>query len=179
MEELGRPSLAQSREADRLPYCLVLDNIRSLNNIGSMFRTADAFRAGGLWLCGFTGQPPHREIYKTALGAEYSVPWQYRETTVQALVELKAMGYTLAAVEQTNRPTWLHEFHPEPHGKYAFVMGNEVHGVSHEALALCDLALEIPQGGVKHSVNVANAAAIVMWEMWRNASLKSKAESRK
>lgn len=169
MEELGRPSLHEMHATERLPFCLVLDNLRSLNNVGSIFRTADAFRAGSLWLCGFTGQPPHREIYKTALGAEDSVPWHYRDTTVQALQELKAMGYILAAVEQTTEPTWLNQFQPEPHGRYAFVMGNEVHGVSDEALALCDLAIEIPQGGIKHSVNVANAAAIVMWEMWRKS----------
>lgn len=167
MSELGRLSVEAYQSAPKTPLVLVLDNIRSGLNVGSIFRTADAFALEKLLLCGITAQPPHREILKTALGSTDSVHWEYAESTRDAVLSLKNAGYIVYAVEQTTHKTWLQEFKAEAGKAYAFVLGNEVDGVSEDALAVCDGALEIPQFGTKHSLNVAVAAGIVTWEFLR------------
>ena len=167
MEALNRPSAEEAARAVRHPLVVVLDSVRSMSNIGSVFRSADAFGVSALYLCGITAQPPHREIHKTALGAELTVPWHYEADVVALLKRLKAEGYTLCALEQTDTPTWLHAFKPDLAYKYAIIAGNEVYGVSDEALAVCDLALEIAQAGAKHSLNVAVAAGVAMYALTR------------
>ena len=167
MSELGRLSVEDFKSAPRIPLILVLDNIRSGLNVGSIFRTADAFALEKLVLCGITSQPPHREILKTALGSTDSVAWEYVENAAEAVQALKKAGVIVYAVEQTTHKTWLQEFQATPGQAYAFVLGNEVDGVSEAALALCDGALEIPQFGTKHSLNVSVAAGIVAWEFAR------------
>ena len=165
--ELGRLTVDEFKTAEKLPLALVLDNIRSVYNVGSMLRTADAFRVARVCLCGITAQPPSAEIHKTALGAEDSVDWTYYETTEQAVALLKAEGYILLAVEQVEGSIPLNQWHANRHAKYALVVGNEVKGVGQHVVDLCDAALEIPQYGTKHSLNVANTAAIVLWECFR------------
>ena len=166
MDELGRKTPEGYRSAKKMPVVIVLDNIRSMMNTGAVFRTADAFLLEGIYLCGFTATPPHREIHKTALGATESVAWQYFERTVDAVALLKKEGYVVLALEQTTQSIHLQEFHPEKDRKYAVVFGNEVKGVSNEVLALCDLCLEIPQFGTKHSLNVSVTAGIVVWDLF-------------
>lgn len=165
MEALGRLSVDAFKSIDKRPYVLVLDNIRSALNVGSMFRTADAFALEKIWLCGITAQPPHREILKTALGSTESVQWEWTPDTAEAVGRLRAEGYRVWAVEQTDQPIWLDTFCPKPGEKHAFILGNEVSGVDAAVLALCDGALEIPQFGTKHSLNVAVAAGIVVWQV--------------
>ena len=165
MEALGRKTLEEFRRGEKFPVVLVLDNIRSGLNIGSIFRTADAFAFEKLVLCGITAQPPHREILKTALGSTESVGWNWYSDTVEAVQELKQAGYKVYAVEQTNSPVWLHELAINSGEKYALVLGNEVEGVATNVLEICDGAIEIPQFGTKHSLNVAVAAGIVAWEV--------------
>ncbi|HYH55486.1 MAG TPA: TrmH family RNA methyltransferase [Anseongella sp.] len=165
-EELGRPSLEEFREREKLPLVIVLDNVRSMNNVGSIFRTADAFALEAIWLCGITGQPPHREIEKTALGATSSVAWEYTRQTGQALTALKQAGYRLLAVEQTDQSLRLDKFVPLEKEKYAFIFGNEVNGVSQEAIEIAGASLEIPQFGTKHSLNVAVSAGILVWDYY-------------
>ncbi len=167
MDALGRLSVDDFRKAQKLPLVLVLDNVRSGLNVGSIFRTADAFPVEKILLCGITAQPPHREILKTALGSTDSVAWEYYAETEAAVQGLKEQGYRVFAVEQTSVRIWLHDFSPVPAERYAFVLGNEVEGVAEEVLALCDAAVEIPQFGTKHSLNVAVAAGIVIWEIAR------------
>ena len=162
-DELGRLSLQDFKSSPKIPVVLVLDNIRSLNNVGSVFRTSDAFRIAGICLCGITGTPPHREIRKTALGATESVQWQYFETTMDALLYLKESGFSLLAVEQVDTSISLDDFVPETGLQYAFVFGNEIHGVGSELLEVVDGCLEIPQFGTKHSFNIAISAGIVLW----------------
>jgi len=168
LDELGRISIDQFKESEKIPVSLVLDNIRSLHNVGSAFRTADAFRVEKIYLTGITGTPPHREIQKTALGATESVAWEYSEQTEQALQKLKAEGYTIVIVEQTTDSLPLQTFFAEKDKKYCLVFGNEVHGVSEEAIAFGDLALEIPQLGTKHSLNISVCLGIVVWEMFKS-----------
>jgi len=167
MDELGRVTPSQYREQSKIPLAVVLDNIRSMHNVGSIFRTADAFAVEKIYLCGITATPPHKEIEKTALGATETVAWEHFSDGVELLGRLKKDGYTILAVEQTDSPTLLTSFSFEPIGKYAVIMGNEVFGVDDQLLALCDGAIEIPQVGVKHSLNVAVASAIVIWEAFR------------
>lgn len=171
LDELGRISIDQFKESEKIPVSLVLDNIRSLHNVGSAFRTADAFRIEKIYLTGITGTPPHREIQKTALGATESVSWEYSERTEQAIQKLKAEGYTIVIVEQTTDSLPLQTFFAEKDKKYCLVFGNEVHGVSEEAIALGDLALEIPQLGTKHSLNISVCLGIVVWEVFRKTKL--------
>lgn len=166
LEELGRLSVDEFKQADKLPVCVVLDNIRSLHNVGSAFRTADAFRVEKLLLTGITGTPPHREIHKTALGATESVAWQYEASVEAALQQLKAQGYLIVAVEQTTASKPIHQFTVPKDKKLALVFGNEINGVSDEAIALTDIALEIPQHGTKHSLNVSVCLGIVVWEIY-------------
>lgn len=169
LDQLGRISIEQFRQAAKLPVCIVLDNIRSLHNVGSAFRTSDAFRLEKIYLTGITGIPPHREIEKTALGATASVSWAYAEKTDVLLKELKENQYTIIAIEQTSQSEPLDKFLPEAGKKYCLVFGNEVHGVSEEALAVADKALEIPQHGTKHSLNISVCLGIVAWEFFRKS----------
>lgn len=170
MEELGRLTKEAYETADKLPIIIVLDNIRSLSNVGAVFRTADAFRIGELFLCGITACPPQREIHKTALGADETVKWRYFATTEEACAKLKAMGYKIYAVEQIEGSTLLHDFAFEPNS--AFIMGNEVEGVGEGVLPYCDGALELPQEGTKHSLNISVCAGIVMWKIFEKIHLK-------
>ena len=163
MDEMNRLPASASLEAEKFPLVLVLDNLRSLANVGSLFRTADALGIEGLYLCGFTGQPPNREIEKTALGATESVKWEHFSETTDCVQFLKNQGYFITALEQTTGSTLLQNFNYE--GKLAVVMGNEITGVSEEALALVDAVLEIPQFGMKHSLNVSVSAGIVAWQL--------------
>ena len=175
MDELGRKTVADFKLADKKPLVVVMDNIRSMHNVGSVFRTADAFLIAGICLCGFTPQPPHRDIQKTALGATESVDWLYYENTISAVEALKEQGYKVFAIEQTkgsisleNFKTYINEnSNNNSNNSLAFVFGNELEGVSDEVLAICDGAIEIPQYGMKHSLNISVAAAIVLWEMVR------------
>ena len=171
MEELGRKSVADFKLAAKKPIVLVLDNIRSMHNVGSVFRTSDAFLISGICLCGFTPQPPHRDIHKTALGATESVDWMYYENTLEAVAALQKQGYKVYAIEQAKGSISLEKFKnsfpTNSDNAFAFVLGNEVEGVSEQILNLCDGAIEIPQYGMKHSLNISVAAAIVLWEMVR------------
>ncbi len=164
LTELNRLSIPDFKDIDKFPYCLILDDIRSLNNVGSVFRTADAFRAETLYLCGITGQPPHRDITKTALGATESVVWKHEADVITLVKQLQADGWIVAAVEQAEGSTSLSDFRPEPNKPYAFVLGNEVTGVREEIIQLADLVLEIPQFGTKHSLNIAVTAGVICWD---------------
>jgi len=163
--EMERLSADDYRTSAKLPLVLVLDSIRSMNNIGSIFRSADAFRIEGLILCGITAQPPHPDIHKTALGAEDGVPWRYSSSCLEAVRELQAKGYTVLALEQAHESLRLDHFVPEPGARYALVLGNEVKGVAEEVVAAADHCLEIPQYGTKHSLNVSVAAGIALWQL--------------
>ena len=166
MDELGRKSVEDFKLADKKPLVVVMDNIRSMHNVGSVFRTADAFLISGICLCGFTPQPPHRDIHKTALGATDSVDWLYYENTVDAVLDLKAKGYKVLAIEQTEGSMML-DAYAHKDVPTAFVFGNEVDGVSDEVIQVCDGVIEIPQWGTKHSLNISVAAAVVLWEFVR------------
>ena len=161
--ELGRLSAQQYREAEPSGVEVILDNIRSAHNVGSIFRSSDAFRIDRVWLCGITPVPPTAEIHKTALGAEDSVGWEHRENTAALIRELRKDGFTVVAVEQTEHSVSLREFKCNFGKKYAFVFGNEVDGVSQDAVDVCDFSLEIPQFGTKHSLNVSVTAGIVLY----------------
>lgn len=165
MAELNRLDASGFSQADKFPFVFVLDSIRSLNNVGSVFRTADAFRFQSIYLCGITGQPPHREIAKTALGATETVEWHFREKIENCLQILEKEGFTVVALEQTEGSKPLQNLAPRSNQKIAIVLGNEVSGVSDEALALCHSVYEIPQFGTKHSLNVSVAAGIVGWQL--------------
>ncbi|TDE18616.1 TrmH family RNA methyltransferase [Dyadobacter psychrotolerans] len=167
VEEMNRLTVDEFKESDKFPYVIILDNIRSLNNIGSFFRTADAFRAQKIILCGYTQQPPHREITRSALGAELSVQWEKAEIATDAVRNLQAEGYQVLAVEQVEGSTELQKFIFEPEKRYAFVFGNEVEGVSDEVMMQVDGCVEIPQFGTKHSFNVSVSAGIILWEFVR------------
>jgi len=168
-DELNRLTKSEYEEADKTPIIIILDNVRSLSNVGAFFRTADAFRVRELVLCGITACPPHREIHKTALGADETVSWRYFDSTEAACKQLKTEGYTLFAVEQVEGSTSLQDFRFEP--QTAYILGNEVEGVSEEALPYCDGAIELPQEGTKHSLNVSVCAGIVMWEAFKGLRL--------
>lgn len=161
--EMGRMSVDEFHEAEKLPLVVVLDGVRSLYNVGSVFRTSDAFRVAGVVLCGITATPPNAEIHKTALGAEDSVSWKYYADTMEAAAWLRSEGYTLLAIEQCEGSTMLQDFDPEPNKKYAVVLGNEVKGVQQQVVDACDACLEIPQFGTKHSMNVSVTAGIIIW----------------
>jgi len=158
MDELHRKTSTEIREAEKLPVVLLLENIRSMHNVGSVFRTADAFLAEAIYLCGYTPQPPHRDIHKTALGATETVVWKYVEKTVDALKFLKTAGYLILAVEQVSESVPLQQFSLKSGEKIVLIFGNEVQGVSEEVLEYCDGCIEIPQFGMKHSLNVSVAA---------------------
>ncbi len=165
LEELGRISVNEFKLADKIPVSILLDNVRSLHNVGSAFRTADAFRLDKIYLTGITGIPPHREIQKTALGATESVDWEYFESASAAVLHLKKKGHQIIVVEQTTASMPLNLFLPAPGANCCFVFGNEVNGVSEEVIEMADLALEIPQAGTKHSLNISVCLGIVVWEV--------------
>ncbi len=171
MDELGRKSIADFKMANKKPIVVVMDNIRSMHNVGSVFRTSDGFLIDGICLCGFTPQPPHRDIHKTALGATETVDWVYYENTVDAVKDLQQRGYQVYAIEQTEGSISLEQFkqlHPNASDHpLAFVFGNEVDGVNQDVIGICDGVIEIPQWGMKHSLNISVAAAIVLWEFVR------------
>lgn len=162
--EMGRMDAREFREAKKIPLVMVLDDVRSMNNVGSVFRTADAFRLEAVCLCGITAQPPHPDIHKTALGAEDSVRWMYFPTALEAVEQLRSEGYKVCAVEQAEGSTMLQEAVFDASGRYALVMGNEVRGVRQEVVDACDACIEIPQYGTKHSLNVSVTAGIIMWQ---------------
>lgn len=164
MEELQRMDVDSFKEFQKFPITLVLDNVRSMHNVGSSFRTADGFAIEKIILCGITAQPPHREIEKTALGATKSVDWEYVEQTIDAIQQLKAENYTILAIEQAQESISLENFSLSTDKKYALIFGNEVHGVDEEVMKIIDHCIEIPQFGTKHSFNVSVSVGIVLWD---------------
>lgn len=166
-QELGRPTAEEYALMEKMPVAVVLDNVRSQQNVGAFFRTADAFAVERIALCGITATPPSRDIHKTALGAELTVAWDYFPTTEACIAHLREEGYRVYAVEQVEGAAMLGAFRSEPGVKYALVFGNEVDGVGQQAVDLCDGAIEIPQAGVKHSLNVSVSAGVVLWEFFR------------
>ena len=163
IEELNRVSVEEFKSADKIPVCVILDNVRSLNNIGSIFRTCDAFRIQKIYLCGITAQPPHKDIHKTALGATESVDWEYYEETSEIVGKLKEEGYLVYSAEQAEGSTSLESMKLDGKNKYVFVFGHEVRGVDQAVIDLSDSCIEIPQAGTKHSLNVSVSAGIILW----------------
>lgn len=165
-EELGRKSVSEFRESPKTPVVIVLDNVRSLNNVGSVFRTADAFLIEAVYLCGITGTPPNKEIQKTALGATESIAWKYFKKTLDAVEELKNEGYLVYSIEQADSAIMLNNFMPSRSQKIAIIFGNEVKGVDQEVIDASTDVIEIPQLGTKHSLNIAVSVGIVMWDLY-------------
>ena len=165
-EELNRKSVKDFRVSKKMPLIIILDNVRSLNNIGSVFRTADAFLIERIYLCGITASPPHKDIHKTALGATENVLWEYVHSTADIVQKIQTEGVSVWPIEQTEDSTSLDIFQPEPNKSYAFVLGNEVRGVSQEVIDICNKALEIPQFGTKHSLNISVATGLVIWDFF-------------
>ena len=162
-EELIRKTVSDYKQAEKTPLILVLDNIRSLNNIGSVFRTADAFLIEKIYLCGITATPPHKDIHKTALGATENVAWEYVENTLDVVQKLQNEKVSVWVIEQTEKAILLNAFQPKKNSKHAFILGNEVRGVAQEVVNACGQALEIPQFGTKHSLNISVATGVVVW----------------
>lgn len=165
-EELGRLSVEEFKTSEKNPVIIILDNVRSMHNVGSVFRTCDAFAIEKIYLCGITAQPPHREIEKTALGATQSVDWKYFQHTVDAAKQLKEEGYKIYSIEQVENSISLHDFKPYRNEKFALIFGNEVEGVSEEIISLSDAVIEIPQFGTKHSFNIVVSMGIVLWDVF-------------
>jgi tRNA G18 (ribose-2'-O)-methylase SpoU len=165
--ELDRKSIEDFKESEKTPIIIVLDDIRSLHNIGSVFRTSDAFLIEKIYLCGITATPPNKEIQKTALGATETVSWEHNKNVLEVIENLKSDNITTLAIEQVESALFLQDFEVEKGKKYALVFGNEVHGVSQEAVALCDGCIEIPQLGTKHSLNISVSAGIVVWDLFQ------------
>ncbi len=174
LDELERVGVAEFKNQMKFPLVVILDNVRSMHNIGSIFRTSDGFAVEKIFLCGISAQPPHREIEKTALGATQSVDWVYSANVSDAILELKAGGYTIIAVEQAENSVMLNDYQPDITKKYALIFGNEVNGVSDEAMKLIDSCIEIPQFGTKHSFNIVVSAGIVLWDFFSKLNFKSK-----
>ncbi len=166
-KELERKSVTDFKQAEKTPIIILLDDIRSLHNIGSVFRTADAFLIEKIYLCGITATPPHKEIHKTALGATETVAWEYHKNVTDVITQLKEDGVQVFAVEQVENAVFLQNFKIQKDTKYALVFGNEVYGVSQEAIALCDGSIEIPQLGTKHSLNISVSTGIVVWDLFQ------------
>jgi 23S rRNA (guanosine2251-2'-O)-methyltransferase len=166
LDDLNRASVEEFKAQDKLSVAVVLDNVRSMHNIGSIFRTSDGFAVEQVCLCGITAQPPHREIEKTALGATQSVAWNYFETTIEAVEKLRKDGYIIIAIEQAENSLMLNIFIPEKTAKYALIFGNEVNGVSDEVMQMIDSCIEIPQFGTKHSFNIVVSAGIILWDFF-------------
>ncbi|HLQ99610.1 MAG TPA: RNA methyltransferase [Sphingobacterium sp.] len=177
LKELNRVDIHTFKNQDKSPITIVLDNVRSMNNVGSAFRTSDCFALEKIYLCGITAKPPHRDIEKTALGATRSMEWEYIKESSQLVKQLKKEGYIVLAVEQTNESVFIHEYSPLAEEKYALVFGNEVNGVSDEVMALIDGCLEIPQFGTKHSFNISVSIGIVAWDFFSKTQLKVKRNS--
>ena len=170
LEELGRISVEEFKETNKIPVVVSLDNVRSMHNIGSVFRTADAFLIQKVYLCGITATPPHKEIRKTALGATESVEWEHVKDIQDLVSNLKSEGYSILSIEQAEGSVNLSDFEIQSHQKYALIFGNEVDGVQQEVINQSDYCLEIPQSGTKHSLNISVCAGIVMWEFFRTSS---------
>ncbi|MCL6268205.1 RNA methyltransferase [Flagellimonas myxillae] len=170
--ELGRLDVETFKQAEKSPIILILDNIRSLNNIGSVFRTADAFLVQKIYLCGITATPPHKDIRKTALGATESVDWEYKKETLDLIGELKSKGVHTVAVEQAEDAVMLNAFEPNSGETLALVFGHEVKGVSQQVVSACDTVLEIPQFGTKHSLNISVSAGVVVWDIWNKQQVQ-------
>ncbi|MCF1192952.1 RNA methyltransferase [Mangrovimonas sp. AS39] len=164
--ELERLSIEEFKSSEKTPIIVILDNIRSLNNIGSVFRTSDAFLIEKIYLCGITAKPPHKDIHKTALGSTETVAWEYVENTLELVKKLQAEGVQIASIEQAENATMLNDFQPDPGTTYALVFGNEVKGVSQEVVSHSDLVLEIPQFGTKHSLNISVSCGVVIWDLF-------------
>ena len=173
MDELGRLSMEEFKSTKKLPITVILEDIRSMHNVGSVFRTSDAFLVEQLLLCGFTPNPPHRDIHKTALGATETVAWQAYENTASAINALKSEGYQVYAIEQVHNSIELQTFNITNDAKVAIIFGNEADGVKEETIAMTDGCIEIPQAGSKHSFNISVAAGIVLWEIFKKMNLKS------
>ncbi len=171
MTELNRITVDEFKQADKIPLVIVLDNIRSQHNTGSVFRTSDAFRVRKIYLCGITATPPNREIQKSALGATESVSWEYRESALETIKTLKSEGFTIVAAEQSSSSISPHQLKITNESKYALVLGNEVQGVDDEVMNQCDLCIEIPQYGTKHSLNVSVSAGILIWEFFNKFNI--------
>ena len=167
MEELGRKSVEEFKEAEKMPVVVVLENIRSAYNVGSVFRTSDAFLVEAIYITGYSAKPPHKEIKKTALGAEETVTWQHFPSAKEAVAQLRKLGYKILAVEQVENSLKLNQLNWDGESKLAVVFGNEVTGVEQSTIEICDGCLEIPQLGMKHSLNIATAAGVVLWEFAR------------
>ncbi len=168
LEELGRVDVETYQQQNKIPVVVLCDNIRSMHNVGSIFRTADAFSIEKIYLCGITARPPHKEIRKTALGSTESVVWEYHRNATEILKDLKAQDYTPIAIEQVDKSVSLESFAVENEKKYVILLGNEVEGVQQELINMCETALEIPQSGTKHSLNVSVCSGIVMWKFYQN-----------
>ncbi|MCX2574347.1 RNA methyltransferase [Pedobacter sandarakinus] len=171
LDELNRLDVEEFKAQDKLPVVAVLDNVRSMHNVGSIFRTADGFALEQVILCGITAQPPHREIEKTALGATQSVAWSHYADTLSAIESLRAEGYEIIAIEQAENSTMLNTFTPDQNKKYALIFGNEVDGVSDDVMHTIDACIEIPQFGTKHSFNIVISAGIVFWDFFAKLKL--------
>ena len=171
LDELNRVSIDEFKTQEKLPVIVVLDNVRSMHNIGSIFRTSDGFSIEKIYLCGITAQPPHREIEKTALGATQSVEWVHFENTVDAVAALRSEGYVIIAIEQAAGSLMLNTYKPDPEKQYALIFGNEVNGVADEVMSHIDQCIEIPQFGTKHSFNVVISAGIVLWDFFAKIKL--------
>ena len=165
--ELNRLNVEEFKKTSKIPLIVILDNIRSLNNIGSVFRTSDAFVVEKIYLCGITAQPPHKEIHKTALGATESVQWEYVEDTLELVERLKESNIKVASIEQAENAIMLQDFKIEPNEKYAIVFGNEVKGVQQEVVSASDYCIEIPQFGTKHSLNISVSCGVVLWDLFK------------
>lgn len=171
--ELNRKSISDFKKAKKTPIIIILDDIRSLHNIGSVFRTADAFLIEKIYLCGITAVPPNKEIHKTALGATETVTWEYEENVLTVIKNLQKEHITIMAIEQVQSAVFLQDFTPAAHQKYALVFGNEVKGVSQKALEMCNGYIEIPQLGTKHSLNISVSTGIVVWDLFNKISVRN------
>ncbi|MDM1524244.1 RNA methyltransferase [Empedobacter sp. 225-1] len=171
LDELGRVSTEEYKEIEKNPIVVVLDNVRSMHNVGAVFRTSDAFLIYKIYLCGITATPPHKEIHKTAIGAENSVDWEYVKDSNELVAKLKEEGYQIVTIEQTEGSVLLNEFEIDQSQKYAIIMGNEVDGVQQSIIDQCDTCIEIPQSGTKHSLNVSVCTGIILWK-WYEGFMK-------
>ncbi len=165
--ELGRPSVEEFKKIKKIPLIIALDNIRSLNNIGSVFRTSDAFLIEKIYLCGITAKPPHKDIHKTALGATESVDWEYIENTSLLIKKLQKEGFIIVSIEQADASIMLQDFNIESNQKYVIIFGNEVKGVQQEVVSASDYCIEIPQFGTKHSLNISVSVGVVLWDLFK------------
>lgn len=171
--ELDRLNVGEFKSAKKTPLIIILDNIRSLNNIGSVFRTSDAFLVEKIYLCGITARPPHNDIRKTALGSTETVAWEYVEHTIELVEKLKTEGVKIISIEQAERATMLHDFQPEKNQKYVLIFGNEVKGVSQDVVNASDVVIEIPQYGTKHSLNISVSCGVVVWDLFNKIKFTS------